>query len=452
MKGKLLLILWASLFFVIGLSSYIYTFVQEREHLRLIDSAIASHTQLLAESDFVNLFLYNPIETDEMVQDVLGGYRAGLFLAIRNPDGSVLYANQNIRMLNFDPDWTVDWQTFEEDHNIFRLYSRHLPNGRFLQVGLLVSRNYFESGFSDTSLGIFWAIWLTISFVIAYILSSRLFRPIETLSSEIAYLSSNLDVEHIERALASIKPHSQALKAISWKDEFESLKKSFLGLLKQISTAIQLNSANSARLIHEVNTPLTIIRNKISNVGGIPPDVLKDIVEDIDSLAEFVRKYLHWSETTYTPVTSTELYAIPLEKFVIDLVEDFKLISKGRIHIIGHTNQNVFANKHEFEHMLQNIISNALKYSPEDSTVEVRISDNSIEIIDHGPGIPDNVLKRLGEPFNSGAKSKERKVVGSGLGLAWVKAIAQKYSWKLSVTSSSTGTSVLIRLETNNEL
>ncbi len=224
-----------------------------------------------------------------------------------------------------------------------------------------------------------------------------------------------------------------------------------MGLLKQISTAIRLNSANSARLVHEVNTPLTIIRNKISKIDGISPATLKDIVDNIDSLAEFVRKYLQWSETTYAPVTSTELYAIPFEKFVVDLVKDLNPIAGDRIKVVGHTSQNVFANKHELEHLLQNILTNALKYSPVDSFVEIKLEKDWIYISDRGPGIPKHVLERLGEPFNSGVKFKDGKTISSGLGLAWVKAITQKYSWKIDIQSSADGTKVAIKLENNSE-
>ncbi len=449
MKVKLLLILWGSLFFVIGLSSYIYTVLQEREHFQLIDSAIASHTELLAQSEFVDLFDFNPLDIEELVQDVLGGYRAGLFLVLRDNNGEILYSNQNIRMLDFDPDWTIDWQTFDENKNIFRLYSRELPNRRIMQVGLLVNKNYFRSGFSPTSLLVFLGLWLSISFIIAYVLSARLFRPIETLASEISYLTYNLDVEHLEKALSSIKPKAHSLNPLRWKDEFESLKKSFLGLLKQVSTAIRLNSANSARLIHEVNTPLTILRNKVTNLSGTQPEAVKNIVTDIDSLADFVRRYLQWSETSYNPVTSTELYAIPIEKFVTDLVEDLKFISNNRIRVSGHSNQNIFANRHEFEHLLQNILTNAIKYSPIDKPVDIKLDDNTITVSDQGPGIPTHVMEHLGEPFNSGLKTKD--VVGNGLGLAWVKAIVQKYSWKMDIKTTPAGTSFLIIFENNEE-
>ena len=66
------------------------------------------------------------------------------------------------------------------------------------------------------------------------------------------------------------------------------------------------------------------------------------------------------------------------------------------------------------------------------------LKDRELKIQDFGPGIPEKVLSRVGEPYNAGA-------TGTGLGLAWVKTLCDRNDWIFEIESSSTGTTVRVK-------
>ena len=90
------------------------------------------------------------------------------------------------------------------------------------------------------------------------------------------------------------------------------------------------------------------------------------------------------------------------------------------------------------ERLTDNLVGNALKYSPEESTVEVRVLPSggrvALEVSDRGPGIPDDALPHLFERFYRVPGSQ---APGSGLGLAFVKEIADRHGATVEVSTSA---------------
>ncbi len=109
--------------------------------------------------------------------------------------------------------------------------------------------------------------------------------------------------------------------------------------------------------------------------------------------------------------------------------------------------------RHELERMLENLIGNAVKYSPPGGAVEVSSTAEVgcdgrwavVRIADHGIGIPARDLPFVFEPFQRG--SNVRGVAGTGLGLASVWHTVKTHGGRLSVDSEEgTGTCVTVRL------
>ncbi|WP_408646599.1 sensor histidine kinase [Vallitalea okinawensis] len=111
--------------------------------------------------------------------------------------------------------------------------------------------------------------------------------------------------------------------------------------------------------------------------------------------------------------------------------------------------QMVFANKddkfhiigdaHRIEQVIKNIISNAVKYSPEDATIKLNMRQHfdmvQIIIEDDGLGIPEEDLPRIFERFYRVDKARSRAMGGTGLGLAIVKEIVEHHGGHITVDS-----------------
>lgn len=99
----------------------------------------------------------------------------------------------------------------------------------------------------------------------------------------------------------------------------------------------------------------------------------------------------------------------------------------------------VLADEEKLSRLLNNLVANAVKFSPRGGTVKISLSRRDggaiISVSDQGPGIPDGVIDRVFERFFQVQKSS-RKGLGSGLGLAIVKAIADAHGFRVWAESA----------------
>lgn len=96
-------------------------------------------------------------------------------------------------------------------------------------------------------------------------------------------------------------------------------------------------------------------------------------------------------------------------------------------------NSKIKADAKLFEHLLANLIDNAIKYNRENGKVLVKLTDKTISIEDTGRGIPKEDLSKIFDQFYRVKHSLD--VQGSGLGLAIVKAIIDLHGWQLELES-----------------
>jgi signal transduction histidine kinase len=89
--------------------------------------------------------------------------------------------------------------------------------------------------------------------------------------------------------------------------------------------------------------------------------------------------------------------------------------------------------------LLDNLVSNAIKFTPRDGLVTVRLSAHSdlirLEVSDTGIGIPDQERERLFERFFRAQSALERQIQGTGLGLYISKAIVDAHDGRIGVDS-----------------
>ncbi len=446
LKYKIFLTLWATFVLTLIVSSLIYSSFINSERMHLIDGQIESYASLLARSTLITRDFAELDEAEEQIQEILGGYHLGLVLMIKNNRGGVLYKNVNAKRLGFTPSNEVEWQFTKHDGNLVRLYTKKIPEvQRTLQIGTFVNEQNLSAFFYTKNHITYFILLVIISAVLSYVLSTRLFSPMRRLAEDLNVITNQLSPSNFNSATwdTSFKKskHYFAFK----NDEFSTLITSVQNLLTQLQLAFEINRSHSARLAHEVNTPLSVIKNSVAqlkNVGN--PEMLQQIHHDIDRLADFVHRYLEYSENLNTPQSKTDIYAIKLDKFADQIDRSLRTMSGDRICVEGSSDHTVFANHHDLEHLVLNLVTNALKYSPEDRNVILNFVENRITVSDMGSGIPEKVLDKMGTPFNIGENSEGQK--GTGLGLAWVAAISKRYDWKLDINSTDHGTRVTVHL------
>ncbi|MFZ6845238.1 ATP-binding protein [Undibacterium sp. RuTC16W] len=110
------------------------------------------------------------------------------------------------------------------------------------------------------------------------------------------------------------------------------------------------------------------------------------------------------------------------------LLEDLMPLAEEKnidLGVVGRTDIHISTNEFDLTILLKNIVENAIRYTPKGGRVDISIHSNEsiviIQIVDSGPGIPDNELQRVFDPFYRVLGSDE---IGSGLGLSIVQSVA----------------------------
>ncbi|HEX8923988.1 MAG TPA: HAMP domain-containing sensor histidine kinase, partial [Patescibacteria group bacterium] len=133
--------------------------------------------------------------------------------------------------------------------------------------------------------------------------------------------------------------------------------------------------------------------------------------------------------------------AIDIDKLVNEVVEDMQ--SANETHKIikkGSSSATIEGDRTRLSQVLINLISNAIKYSPEADKVIVEVTDNQKNVIisvhDYGIGIPKDRQRKLFERFYRVSNPKKIKIEGFGLGLYISKEIVIRHGGNIKVDSS----------------
>ena len=113
----------------------------------------------------------------------------------------------------------------------------------------------------------------------------------------------------------------------------------------------------------------------------------------------------------------------------------------------------VYADKDDIERVVLNILTNSIKYTPENGEIKIYVgfvyNDAYIKVFDNGIGIPEDSLSRIFERFYRVDKARTREMGGTGLGLSIAKEILDKNGGSIDIKSKvGEGTEVVIRIPT----
>jgi CheY-like chemotaxis protein/two-component sensor histidine kinase len=212
----------------------------------------------------------------------------------------------------------------------------------------------------------------------------------------------------------------------------------------------QLESNIIQNVSHELRTPLNIILSvsDLMNQGyfGVLAPEQKDAVvtivthvKQLNHLVEQLGILMEIDEGTYEgyeePLDFTEIVAHVIEEKTAAF-EDANLFLNTEI---GSQTLAVLGHAHHLEEAVACLLDNALKFTPQDGSVYVRLQANDDEVIleveDTGIGIPEGETEKIFSRFYQIDDSITRQYGGIGLGLSLVKSVVQNHEGEIKVTS-----------------
>jgi PAS domain S-box-containing protein len=228
----------------------------------------------------------------------------------------------------------------------------------------------------------------------------------------------------------------------------------FIGIVRDISARIeveQLKSGFVSTVSHELRTPLTSISGSLGLLaGGVAGELpakatrLIDIAKlNAERLVRLINDILDL-EKAEAGRLEFRLEAQRVKSVVQHAIEMNRAYAQGfgvAIELDPHSEDaNVLVDRDRLIQVLTNLISNAAKFSPRDSSIriEISIADDSVRIAvrDRGAGIPAEFQRRIFEKFAQADSSDSRAKGGTGLGLSIAKTIVEQLGGTISFEST----------------
>ncbi len=219
---------------------------------------------------------------------------------------------------------------------------------------------------------------------------------------------------------------------------------------------LETHQETIGEMSHELRRPITNIKTLAESLllgAKNDPDMcqkfLEQINSEIDRLTKLVNELLNLSKIRSGKLSQAKK-KIDLNAKADDAIKLLQSIAdKSKTKIFNEIPQGyeIFADPEQIDHVIQNLIENAIKYSPEGSKVTLKSGPvkGSFQIDDTGIGIPENEVSKIFERFYRVDRTRAKG--SSGLGLSIVKNVIDLHGGKIEVKSKvGSGSSFIVYL------
>lgn len=222
-------------------------------------------------------------------------------------------------------------------------------------------------------------------------------------------------------------------------------------LIQRIKALLDFNKRFIANAAHELRTPLTSLSIEIENLENVKTEIefkkrILPVKKSIKRTTHLTNQLLSYSklEAKIAKCEWVDLNLICRQVFS-DL---FSFADSKNIVLISSfesEKSEVLSDQESLEILLRNALENAIKYSPEKTTIQVEIkkvgANHLVQIIDNGPGIPFELRKAVFEPFR---RLNYGDAPGTGLGLAIAAEAAKSIGAEIVLLDRSDGKNGLV--------
>jgi two-component system, OmpR family, sensor kinase len=266
-------------------------------------------------------------------------------------------------------------------------------------------------------------------------------------------------LQDIARQAASQDEHSiSELPLARVPEEIQPLVQSFNSLLSRLKEAFVTQRRFVQDAAHELRTPITAVALQLENVRrDLPPGACADSFAQLQAGVSRAQKLvdqllrLSRQKALAEPKVPVDLQAQLHESInALIALADQRNIDLGLVGPDTPPSQPLTLRcaSGDLRSLLDNLIENALRYTPEGGVVDVRLVNEqgkpAVEVVDSGPGIPEDMLPRVFDRFfrvpGTGAP-------GSGLGLAIAQSAAERCGLRIQLRNRDDRSGLIARVE-----
>jgi signal transduction histidine kinase len=275
---------------------------------------------------------------------------------------------------------------------------------------------------------------------------------------------------HFEREIAirnsRTMQYTLRLAAVSADEKGEGPVLGIVASLSDVTRQYELQQTKNdviSLVSHEMRTPLTAIQGMTELLAAYDVEPVRRremnlaINDEVKRLTRMIAGYLDITrlESGATEMRLSAVRAESLLERILILLEP--VAAQRQIRLAGNFPADLppfLADADLLSRAVENLVSNAIKYSPDATAVSISARAEeayiALEVADHGYGIPEADLERVFEKFYRVPRVQDADVPGTGLGLALVREIAELHHGSVSVRSEiNQGSTFTLRIPRN---
>jgi signal transduction histidine kinase len=275
--------------------------------------------------------------------------------------------------------------------------------------------------------------------ILCWIASAGVISPIRKVATSIALFGrGNLDVRvETDR-----------------EDEIGQLGRSFNEMAERLERLIVSERRLLSDISHELRSPLARLKfaMKLARTNPDPSAALERIERDVDRIASLVADIVEINVVEDDPALQ-DTREICVRDVIEEVVQACGVEAEmrgSRIDVHGNVCGQVHGNPELLRRAVENVLRNGIRYSPEKSPIELNLTENAcgaiIVIRDYGPGVPDEALTRIFDPFFRVEEARNTNGGGSGLGLSIAKRAVHLHRGSISAENATPGLRVTITI------
>ena len=276
-----------------------------------------------------------------------------------------------------------------------------------------------------------WVILGVIAILLAAVLATRrALRPLNIISQQ----AHDVGPGAAARRLASDKLPAEIIPLVD----------AVNGAFDRLEQGYRSQRDFSSNVAHEVRTPLAVLRSSIERIED--PDLKSGLKQDVGRLDTLFEQLIDLSRAEALGTAGFE--TISLCDITKSLAEDMapQTVRDGKTLAVTGTKQSRTKGHPGLLFIaLDNLVRNALTYSPKGSEIEIEVLANPAgwKVYDRGPGVPDAQKHALFERFNRGSASPQN-APGSGIGLAIVQSVADAHGAQVRIQDRPGGGCIFV--------
>ena len=234
-------------------------------------------------------------------------------------------------------------------------------------------------------------------------------------------------------------------------DEFDQLSENLNHMLDQIELLMDGVRRVSDNIAHDLRTPLSRLRQRLETARSgkgdddVRLDLLDQALQEADGLLKTFNALLRIARIESETLQST-FAEVDLKGLLDDVVELYEPVAEQksqRIEVADATPVWVNGDRDLLFQALANLFDNAIKYSPESSTIRASLTAAGLELCDSGPGVQASEREKVFQRFYRADAS--RSTEGSGLGLSLVKAVVELHKMDIQLSNINPGLCVTLK-------